>query len=115
MSRVTALKARQADSRKILETCNFAKLSQFMLLFTQSSIKIKAQNIMTESNSPNLVSLLKLENSKVLLDPQWPLLFSPRSASSFHSRTTISLWNFIPHNALQWQAPKAFSFTFNSH
>jgi len=29
---------------------------------------------MYDSSSPNLVSLLKLENSKVLVDQQWPLL-----------------------------------------
>jgi len=42
------------DFWKFPKTCNFAELLQFMLLFAQSLIKIKARNEMMESSSPNL-------------------------------------------------------------
>jgi len=43
------------SSKNIPETCNFAELSHFMLLITQSSTKIKAHNKITESSSPTWI------------------------------------------------------------
>jgi len=54
-------------------------------------------------NSPDLVSLLRLENSKVLLYQQWFLLLSPPFSSLSHSLAQFSLRTLSPFCEQQWQ------------